>query len=197
MRIMKSMTRTYRQQQRAEDQARTRARIVEAAVELHQEKGVAATSIADIAARAGVGKVTVYRHFPDETELVGACSGLYFQRHPLPDAEPWRTITDPRERLRHGLARTCAYHRETAAMMASVLPDLQGSPLIAPYLDHWRHAAEVLAEPWPEATRADPLFRAALALALEFDTWHLLTGRQGLADGEAVELMLRLFPAPT
>ena len=191
---MKAMTRSYRKQQRAEDQARTRARIVAAAVELHQEKGVTATSIADIAARAGVGKVTVYRHFPDETALVGACSGAYFTLHPLPDPEPWRAIADPWERLRHGLARTCAYHRETAPMMTSVLPDLQDSPLIAPYNDHWRRAAEVLAEPWPEPVRGDPLFRAALALALDFDTWHLLAEGQGLADGEAVRLLLRLFP---
>jgi len=195
--IMKFMPRTYRQQQRAEDQARTRARIVEATVSLHQEKGVAATSVADIATRAGVGKVTVYRHFPDLTALVGACSGQYFECHPLPDLQAWRAIADPVERLHHGLAVTCAYHRKTAAMMASVLPDLRGSPLIAPYADHWLQAAQVLAETWPAAARDNALLLSALALALDFGTWHLLAIEQQLDDGQIVRLLMRLvLPVP-
>ncbi|MBA3358820.1 MAG: helix-turn-helix transcriptional regulator [Thermoleophilaceae bacterium] len=72
-------TRPYELKRRAELQEETRRRIVEAAIELHQTIGPAATTFTDIAARAGVGRVTVYRHFADEDELAGACSGLYFQ----------------------------------------------------------------------------------------------------------------------
>jgi len=40
---------------------------------LHDEKGVAATSVNDVAARAEVGAATVLRHFPDTNALVAAC----------------------------------------------------------------------------------------------------------------------------
>lgn len=186
------MKRPYRQQQRAEDQARTRQRIVDAAVALHQEQGIAATSMSGIAARAGVGKVTVYRHFPDEAAMVQACSGHYFSQHPLPDPDTWRAIADPLERLRRGLAETYAYHRETEAMIASVLPEMGGHPLMAPYHDHWRRVAQVLAQPWP--VPGAPMLKASLALALSFESWRLLTRGQGLSEEQAIELMLRMIP---
>ena len=89
------MTRPYQLKRRAASQIRTRQRIVEAAIELHQTIGPAATTVSEIAERADVGRVTVYRHFPDETSLSRACSGLYFERHPVPEPERWRQIADP------------------------------------------------------------------------------------------------------
>ena len=143
---MNSKKRPYRLKSRAESRDRTRQRIVEAAIELHQAKGIAATSMNDIAERAGVGKVTVYRHFSDEAALVGACSGQYFRRHPFPDPEDWHAIADPHERLRRGLSETYAYHRETEPMIARVLPEARGLPVIAPYDDHWRRTRWLAAQ---------------------------------------------------
>lgn len=186
------MTRDYRLNERARRQAETRRKIVEAAIELHQAKGVAATSMRDIAERAGVGTVTVYRHFADDTALLEACSGTYLERHPLPDPEAWRGIPAPRERLREGLRQTYAYHRATEPMMASVLAEVSGLPAAAPYEAAWRRAAEVLLEAWPGPARCDMMLRAALALALRFETWQVLTGREGLSDAQAADLMVRL-----
>ena len=56
--------------------AQTRRRIIDATRALHTERGIAATSWDDIAARAGVGVGTVYRHFPTLDELVPACSAV-------------------------------------------------------------------------------------------------------------------------
>lgn len=186
------MTRPYRLNRRAKSQAETRQKIVEAAIELHKAHGPAATSMRDVAEKAKVGIVTVYRHFPDETALLGACSGTYFQRHPFPDPEDWRSTPDAYERLRRGLRDTYAYHRDTEPMIASVINEVRDQPVMEPYHAHWRHAVEVLLEPWPEAERLDESLRAALALALSFDTWQLLTRRQGLSDEKAIALMLRL-----
>src|SRR5919197_3222173 len=97
------MTRTYTLKRRAEQQAETRRRIVEAAVDLHSSVGPGLTTLSMIAERAGVQRHTLYAHFPDERSLYLACSGLAMERDPLPDAEPWRAIDGRPERLRTGL----------------------------------------------------------------------------------------------
>ena len=58
-------TRRYTQRKRAADREETRLRIVEAAMALHEEIGPRDTTISAIAQRAGVQRLTVYRHFPD------------------------------------------------------------------------------------------------------------------------------------
>jgi AcrR family transcriptional regulator len=186
------MKRSYQLKSRAESQDRTRRKIIDAAIELHQTKGLVDTSMSDIADRAKVGRVTVYRHFPDEATLVGACSGAYFQRHPLPDPEAWRHIRDASERLRRGLSDTYAYHRETEAMMVRVLADARDLPIMAPYHAHWQSAGDVLASAWPKSAYRDALLKASLALALSFDSWHFLTRVQRLTNDQAIELMMRL-----
>ncbi|MDR3661108.1 MAG: helix-turn-helix domain containing protein [Mycobacterium sp.] len=49
-----------------------RERLVLAAVDLFTEQGYDATTVAQIAARAGVTKSTFFRHFPDKRELLVA-----------------------------------------------------------------------------------------------------------------------------
>lgn len=186
------MKRSYRLKQRAEGQNQTRQKIVDATIQLHQSKGLAATSVNDIAERAQVSKVTVYRHFPDEQTLVNACSGQYFQRHPFPDPESWRQIKNPLDRFRHGLHETYAYHRATEPMIASVLAEARNLPVMEPYHEQWQRAVDTLAAAWPERNRETTSLKAALALALSFDTWRLLIRSHHITDDEAIDLMMRL-----
>src|ERR1051326_7912634 len=79
--------RPYRLKARAERQAATRQRIIEAAVELHASIGPAQTSISAIAERAGVQRHTVYAHFPDDQTLFRACWSHWREHHPFPDLE--------------------------------------------------------------------------------------------------------------
>jgi AcrR family transcriptional regulator len=58
-------------QPRRADAVRNRARVVEAAAEAFAERGLEA-SVPEIAARAGVGKATVYRSFPTKEHLMSA-----------------------------------------------------------------------------------------------------------------------------
>lgn len=186
------MGRRYQLKRRAENERRTRGRIVEAAVELHQTLGPRATTISEIAKRAGVGRVTVYRHFPDEVALGRACSGLYNARNPPPDPERWKRIADPAERLRTALGETYAYHRATEAMSSRVLADGREHEILAPYHAHWRHATDILLSPWRARGRRHKLLRAAIALALSFDTWRTLTLEHGLSDTQAIDVATRL-----
>lgn len=189
---MISMGRPYRLQQRAERQEATRRRIVEAAVELHGSVGLAQTTVTDIAERAGVGRQTVYRHFPDELSLVQACSGLYWERYPLPDPEPWRGIGDPSERCRVALTESYAYHRLTEPMVSRVLADAAEHPVMLTYHEHWERAAEVVVSAWRARGRRRRLLRAAVGHAIVFPTWRSLVRDQGCTDRQAIALMLRL-----
>jgi AcrR family transcriptional regulator len=56
---------------RRSDARRNHERVVQAAVEVFRELGLTAT-VPDVAARAGVGKATVYRNFPSRDDLVEA-----------------------------------------------------------------------------------------------------------------------------
>src|SRR6476659_9041226 len=96
---MSDQKRKYEKKRRAEAEAQTRQRITESAVELHGSLGPARTSMSAVAEHAGVPRSTVYRHFPDEEALFGACSQHWAERNPPPDLGRWGRIRDPDERL--------------------------------------------------------------------------------------------------
>ena len=187
------MTRSYDQKRRAKSQGETRQRIVEATVALHQEKGVAATKMTDIAERAGVGRMTLYRHFPDEGDLVQACVGHYYAARPFPDPALWQAIPDPRARLLAGLRATYAFHRLTAAMMNRNLDAMRDDPVLEPFRAFLRQAEAVLAEPFADSATDATKLGAALSLALSFETWRLLAQDRGMDDDQAAELLVELI----
>jgi AcrR family transcriptional regulator len=193
------MTRKYELKQRAESLSATRARIVSATVELHDSLGPARTTISAIAARAGVQRLTVYRHFPDERSLFEACSGHWAAQNPAPDPSVWAAVDDPEERLRVALAAIYAFFRRTEGMTGNLLRDLPGSPVLQevaePFLEYWDGVREVLARGWKTRGRKRRLLHAVIGHAIEFDTWRSLTRREGLGDAEAAEAMVRLARA--
>ena len=69
---MKKTTRSYRSARRAGQAAKTRVAILEAAGALFRSKGWAATTIASIAAEAGVSAETVYSGFGNKRGIVQA-----------------------------------------------------------------------------------------------------------------------------
>jgi AcrR family transcriptional regulator len=182
----------YDLKRRAESQEETRRRIVEATIELHKTRGAAGTTVSGIAERAGVGRVTVYRHFPDELSLLRACTGHYFAEHPSPDLGRWAAIADPHERLRTGISESYAWHRANAAMIDRGLADVRDHEVMEPYHAYWAQAAEVLAAPFKLRGRRRRLLLAGIATALSFDTWRTLARQHGLGDADAVEVASRL-----
>jgi AcrR family transcriptional regulator len=188
--MSRSGSRTYRMTKRADLQAGTRQRIVDAAIELHRTIGPAATTMTDIAEKAGIGRVTLYRHFADEMALSRACSGHYMTVNPLPVLIAPNARGSPLKLLRAGLQAAYAYHRANEAMFGHVMADARDHPVMAPYHAHWQQQAEALAALFSRS-RVDHLV-AGIGLAVTFDTWQMLARRQGLSDSEAAELMSRL-----
>lgn len=182
------MKRTYTLKRRAEQQAATRRRIVEAAVDLHGTVGPASTTLSMVAERAGVQRHTLYAHFPDERSLYLACSALTLARDPLPDAQEWRGIADRSRRLRTGLRAVWDWYGRNRDLAACVLRDAERHPLtreitvmrLGPPM---AACAEVLGE------ALTPKQGAMLRLALSFFTWRTLVQESAIDDGAAVETM--------
>ena len=135
--------RKYELKQRAAEMAETRLRITEAAVELHGTIGPARTTVSAIAERAGVQRHTVYRHFPTDADLFGACSAHYIAANPLPDQAPWRAIADPQRRLARALDDLYAYYERTEPMFSKILRDVELVDALPPVLvPRWAYLAE-------------------------------------------------------
>jgi AcrR family transcriptional regulator len=62
-----------------------RRKTLEAARELIVEKGVVNLTIEDVAARSGVAKTTIYRHWPERTALIVDTVNAMFQHLRTPD----------------------------------------------------------------------------------------------------------------
>lgn len=83
---------------------------------LHEELGPRATTISAIAERAGVQRLTVYRHFPDETAVFQACTAHWLSLHPPPDPAAWAGLADGMARCRAAVSAFYRYYRRTARM---------------------------------------------------------------------------------
>jgi AcrR family transcriptional regulator len=185
-----SEKRKYELKKRAERLAETRRRITEATVELHRTVGPAATQINEVARRAGVQRMTVYNHFPDEASLLAACSAHWRALHPAPDTAAWRAEEHPGARLRRGLRELYAWYRETEPMTANVLRDAQLLPALRPIIEggllrYLDQARQVLTEPFAVRGRRRQRVDAAARAAVDFHLWRALAP---LGDAVAADL---------
>lgn len=190
------MARKYRKRVRAEQEEETRSRIVQATVDLHQTIGGPQTSIRAIAERAGVERATVYRHFPNERELLRACTSHYVGQHPPPNPENWAAIEEPRLRLEGALREIYAYHWQTEPMSARAVIDVPQMPTLrealAPMFAYWRQVRDILAAGWSDDPDCARLIAGAIGHACAFKTWQSLVREQELDDEEAVAVMSRM-----
>lgn len=185
------MTRPYSKKRRAEAEEETRARIAQAAMELHGEIGPAATTISAIAERAGVQRLTVYRHFPSDAEIFQACTSLWSSQNPPPDPAGWSGIGDPRTRTRKALAALYGYFRGAQGMLRSISRDRDEVALVD---HHMRHMDQYLEGFAADLARAFPrggniARRRTLLHAVKFQTWDSLAS-DGLSDAEIADLVV-------
>ncbi|HEX9967420.1 MAG TPA: helix-turn-helix domain-containing protein [Solirubrobacterales bacterium] len=194
-----SPKRRYRKRRRAELEDETRLRITEAAVELHGSVGPARTTISAVAERAGVQRATVYRHFPDEEALFGACSAHWGAQHPLPDLAAWAAVGDHEERLRTALTALYGWYGTAEGMLEKTTRDAPVVPAMRPAVESmgawFAEAVATIVRGRPERGARRRRVEAAVGHAIAFATWRSLARDQGLADAEVVGLMCGLVGA--
>lgn len=190
---MSTKIRKYELKARAESQRETRDRIARVAAELHEEKGVAHTTVAEIARRAGVTRLTVYNHFADLSELLPACAAHYARLHPTPDFESVLAQGDADERVRGVLGLVYRWYRETEPMYGKLFSDRASVPELDRFLEQnidrmLDGLGSDLVGPFALRGRRAVRLRALIRLALDFWTWRRLAG-EGLDDAAAADLM--------
>lgn len=175
---------------RAESEAATRDRIVEALISLHEEVGPARTTVKAVAERAGVQRLTVYRHFPGEVEMIAACSARWTERFPLPDVSAIAPEKG-RPRARAILFALYRYYRSAAPMLTRILADAPHveavSRQLAPFASYLAEVEAAVARGWRGRSLRR---RATLRHAVQFATWQSLAAVTA-DDAEAVNLVMR------
>jgi AcrR family transcriptional regulator len=184
--------RKYSKSLRAEQQEQTRERIVEAAVKLHEQLGPAHTSIKAIAEEAGVQRLTVYRHFPDDNSLFRACTSHYLFIHPPPDMAAWQHIRDPGERSNTALLAFYRYYRETEKMWRVAYRDLDMVDALKEPMGQFEAYIDMVCEDlmkvWKKTHTTKKQLQLTLRHALCFLTWQSLHGAK-MSDEKIAELV--------
>jgi AcrR family transcriptional regulator len=181
--------RTYDMTKRAAAVARTRQQIVDATRELHGEQGIAATSWDDIAARAGVGVGTVYRHFPSLDELIPACGAITMEVIALPEPSTvpalFADATEPGERIERLVREVFAIYERGAPQLRAIRRDGDVHPGVAEARDELEASLGALVDTALAPLDATPEDRAVARAVVDLNTWDALRD-QGLGPDESV-----------
>ena len=148
-----------------------------------------------MAEHAGVQRLTVYRHFPDERLLLDACWEYWSALHPLPLLHRSEAIADPRLRLRAVLDALYLYYESAGALIDRMLIDRTRMPVLVEVMrpfDRWiAEARGSLLVGWHARGRTDQWIVALVDHALRYPTWASLAGTGALASGDASRLLCR------
>jgi len=190
--INEKKRRPYRLKRRAESAGETRRRLVQATFALHSEQGIAATSMKQIAERAGVGIGTVYHHFPTLDDTIKACGRMVMATYPPPSEAIIAGVPTMKERLTV-LARALFAWGEQVAFDVVRL-DRDRLPVVRKFIDDEQaHRIELTrAALAPFAIDRD-LIRIAAAL-LDMGVYRALQA-MGLTLDQAAEATAELIHA--
>ena len=183
---------------RASAVAQTRRRIVDTTRELHSEQGIAATSWDDIAARAGVGVGTVYRHFPSLDELVPACGEISMQIVALPDTQGvpslFNGVDAPAERIERLVGEAFAIYERGAPELRAIRDEPEVHPRVAESGEELEASLTALVDAAVEPSGITPADRAVVRAMVDLGTWQALRD-QGLGPAQAVDAVSQMLAA--
>src|ERR671915_546287 len=116
------------------------------------------------------------------------------ERDPLPDPSRWAEISGPEERLRRALSEVYAYYGGNEALLTNVLRDTPLDPVLQEnnvfFFRHWEAMRDTIADAFEASGERREALLAAIALALDLQTWRTLVRQQELSQDRAVELMV-------
>lgn len=192
VRSTKKKRRGYRLGRRAEAADETRRRIVEATFLLHGERGIAGTSMSDIAERAGVSVGTVYHHFPTYPDAIAACGAYTAEHVPAPSEAIFAGTTTRAERIERLAAELFDYYERIPAL-ASVRRDRHLAETLEQVVLYEAENRRTLAARAVGAPKRDRQ-SAVVAALLDLDVCRALL-RQGFSAAAASALVAAVVNA--
>jgi AcrR family transcriptional regulator len=181
--------RPYRLAQRAETSERNRERILDAAYELIADAGFHPVSLDAVADRAGVTRVTIYRHFGSKRGLLEAVNWHRLEQAQLTRLDEARTHPDVVEALRGFLRDTLRTSFEVARHEPEVAHILE----VGYYGRRKRSLEELaarlkrenaLAPGWTQQKVVD-----VLLIVTSLEAFETLTERQGHSVRRAAQIL--------
>jgi AcrR family transcriptional regulator len=177
--------RRYKLGRRAETADETRQRLVEATFALHTEQGVHATSMKQIAERAGVSVGTVYHHFPTYDDAVNACDQHVARTYPLPTAAILDGVTAPAERVRRLVAEYFA-HYARIPWFEHIRAEPNPPPPVAAFIKYEESNRAALMREALKPTKIDPRQARSAAALIDIAVYSALR-RAGFSTAAAAE----------
>jgi AcrR family transcriptional regulator len=194
--------RPYRLAQRAESTEHNRRRILDAAYELIAEAGFHPVSLDAVAERAGVTRVTIYRHFGSKRGLLEAVNWHRMEQAQLTRLDEARAHPDVVEALRAFLRESCRLMSEIGDTLRTSLEVARHEPAVAHILDvgyYGRrkrslkelatrlHAEDALAPGW-----AIPRVVDALMIITSLEAFETLTRQQRHSVRRAASILFEM-----
>jgi AcrR family transcriptional regulator len=176
----------------------TRRRIVDATRALHAEQGIAGTSYDDIAARAGVGVGTVYRHFPSLDELIPACGRVVGSILALPaptDAEAVFAGVEGAARIARLVDEAFEIYERGAPALRAVRREPDAHPAVRQTADALDASLGALVEAALAPLGAGDEERRLVRGLIDLGTWDALRA-QGVEPAPAVAALLTAAVRP-
>ncbi len=185
--------RRYQRAVREEAFVATGSKILEAAKELHVDRGVIATSWRDIAERAGVSPVTVYRHFRSLTDLIPACAKSFVESvEPISEDEAkaaFAELDSSGQRLERLVLDDCACYQRGRGWFHAAIREADLVPELGEVVRSQQATMRTLIRAALAGHRPPEALVSALVAVIDFPFWHSLV-EAGVAEEEAPSVML-------
>jgi AcrR family transcriptional regulator len=187
--------RRYAMANREESFAQTNGRIVQAAKGLHAERGVLGTSWQDIAERAGVSPVTVYRHFRSLSELIPACARSFVDSvAPLAEEDALAAFAElllPIKRLELLIRDDCACYQRGREWFHAAMRESDLVPELGAVVSAQQTTLAILIRAALKDQDPSEELVSALQAVIDFPFWRAMI-QAGVAEDVAPGLMLDL-----
>lgn len=181
--------RHYNLGRRAETAAETRQRLVEATAALHAERGISATSLRDIAERAGVSVGTAYHHFPTYLDAVAACGRHTMAAAPLPAEAVFEGISAAGARVEVLVRELCSWY-ERHPWFEHIRAERSLYPPVDEHMKQFEQALEHLTRTAARCTPDEARTIAALSDAAVYRSLRRAGMTASRASGRIAEAVL-------
>lgn len=186
---------------REQTKAETRRLILEAAYDLFEEKGFAKATMRELAARAGVGLGTIFKHFPDKSALLLAAFKEDLTQR-WEKAFATMPSTGLREQSKHSIAPLFEFYAARPELSRELLKEglfVQGeaaAELLAQEMALSQKVVEEIYQPAVDRGELNPeldLFMFSASLWAHYICVLMISLRTGCMDAKMMMAQLMVF----